>query len=126
MLLLDSSFLIDLLHGNSDALAYIKAQPRISALHVHPVVRLELLAGAANRMELRRVSAFLGSFAPVPVQPEDWDHAIQVFQSMHLVTGIDWADALIAATCRRRNFTLITLNEKHFRTVPGLVVLRPY
>jgi hypothetical protein len=40
--------------------------------------------------------------------------------------GVGWPDCLIAATCIRLGLPLVTLNDKHFRAIRGLRVVRPY
>jgi predicted nucleic acid-binding protein len=47
-------------------------------------------------------------------------------QTFTLSHGLEIPDALIAATALELSLPLYTLNDRHFRMIPGLTVLRPY
>jgi predicted nucleic acid-binding protein len=43
-----------------------------------------------------------------------------------LSTRLGWPDCLIAAAALRLDLPLVTLNDKHFKPIRGLRVVRPY
>ena len=56
----------------------------------------------------------------------DFVAGLGLVQRHTLGLSIGWPDCLIAATCLRLDLPLVTLNDKHFKPIRGLSVLRPY
>lgn len=122
-LLLDTDVIIDYLRGNESAIDYfetiVKAKLLISAISI-----AELYPGVRGEHEEEVLSAFLGQFEVINI-----DHQIAVvggfykrdFQKKH---GTGLADAIIVACATEHGATLVTLNEKHFKMLPNLIV--PY
>ena len=123
--LLDSSVLIDLSLGLEDAAAFV-AEFGPSALLIHPAAEAELLAGARDLRDLRSLNELARQFRRVPITASDFDHCLAFVSRFTLSHGVGWPDCLIAATALRLDASVITLNEKHFRAIRGLGVLRPY
>ncbi len=94
--------------------------------YIHPVCCAELLEGTQNRGELGRTLEFLAGFRRMMVKPADFDVCLSLLAQLRLSHGVGWADCLIAATCIRVGLPLVTLNDKHFRAIRGLKVIRPY
>src|ERR671915_587311 len=67
--------------------------------------------------------------APLPVvwpTAADCQRALTDFIAYHLSHNLGLLDALIAACAIGLSATLCTFNVKHYRVVPGLVMLQPY
>ena len=123
---LDTSFLFDLLAGDSaaaDLLPGIEPPIVVSALCFY-----ELLAGETNRERIERVEGFAQEFAVVPVTFEVCSLAAEI-QTRLQARGepIPKIDALLAATSILVGAPLVTADE-HFRRVPSEfgLLLREY
>lgn len=57
-----------------------------------------------------------------PISERICQHAIDLLRVYYLSHGLQFLDALIAATAKEENLTLVTGNTKHFLFIPGLTV----
>lgn len=120
---LDTSFLVDLLGGDSSAVGF--AADVQEPIAVSAVSFYELLFGATGRRRRRRVEALAADYA---ILPADYDVCAMAaaIQSRLADSGelIPVLDAIIAATAVLAGIPLVTSDE-HFRRIPmdfGLVV----
>jgi predicted nucleic acid-binding protein len=125
-LVIDTSVLIDYRRNNPDAAAFLLGLLSSNRALVHPVCASELLQGALDRADLRRSIEFLAAFKRPAVKPADFEQCLALLVQLRLAHGIGWPDCLIAATCMRLRLPLVTLNDKHFRSIRGLKLVRPY
>lgn len=125
-LILDTSLLIDFERGHAPALAYVQALLDHDAAAIHPVSVVELLDGARSKNAEQQAVKLINNFPRLAVKPRDFDACIELMLQVRLAHGVGWADCLIAATCLRVGLPLVTLNDKHFRAVRRLRVVRPY
>jgi predicted nucleic acid-binding protein len=123
--LLDSTVVIDLSRRRPEVVAYVGVRPGRDFL-LHHVTAAEVLSGAKSKADLRSLDDLLERFAPAAPTREDFDHCLAFVRRLNLSHGIGWPDCLIAATALRLGVTVVTLNDKHFRAIRGLKVLRPY
>lgn len=112
-LLLDTDVIVDYLRGREEAVAYFDGiadqELILSAMTV-----AELYGGVREGNEREQLRRFLGGFRIVPV---DRNLAIEgglLRRDFHPSHGVGLADAIIAATARTEQATLVTLNKKHF------------
>lgn len=123
---LDTSFLVDLLAGDSMATAFAEGLAEPAA--VSAVTFYELLFGAVGRRRLSRVEALARDYA---VLPADYDVCAMAaaIQARLSEDGqpIPVLDALIAATAALAEIPLVT-SDAHFRRVPSIfgLVVRGY
>ena len=83
---------------------------------------MELFQGARDRVELRVIRRFLqeNDFHVIPLN-EPMSHLGATLMEEHaLSSGLQIADALIAATARETGSPLATGNVRHFRSIAGL------
>ena len=125
-LVMDTCVLVEYENGESDATAYVNLFGAKGLLVVHPVSVMELLDGVHDLRHLTQTLALIAAFPRVPVKNADHDLAVQFMVNYRLSHNIDWPDCLIAATCIRLGLPLVTRNDKHFRAIRGLRVVRPY
>jgi predicted nucleic acid-binding protein len=121
----DSSVLIDFFNAHPSAVAFAGAAPS-SLWRLHPAAEAEVLAGARDRHELRSMVAGLAGMRRVRVTSEDFDHCLAFVRRLTLAHGVGWPDCLIAASALRLRLPVATINDKHFRAIKGLRVVRPY
>lgn len=125
-MLIDPLILIDHLRGRSQATQFLSATRAAVGLRTSAVVAAELLAGARDRREQTVMDRLLTRFHVEPFGPSDGDDALNLLRQHRLAHGIGWTDCLIAAAAIRLAVPVATLNDRHFRIVPGLAVHRPY
>jgi len=125
-MLVDTDVLIWALRGNLEAAAVL-SQDR--ELCLSAVSYMELLKGARDKRELLAIRKFLREvgFAFLPVTEGISQRAVVYMEEHVLTSGLDLADALIAATAVEHSLRVCTANDKRYGCIPGLVlsVFRP-
>ena len=125
-MLFDTDVIIWALRGNVKAAAVIdKSHTRL----ISAVTYMELVKGARDKGDLRAVKGFIRDlcFEVVPVSENISHRAVIYMEEFALKSGMDLADALIAATASEGSLKLCTGNVRHYRVVPDmeLSVFRP-
>ena len=124
MYLLDTDVLIDIQREYAPALTWFATLTELPA--VPGLVVMELIQDAQNARQVRQA---LKLVAPLPVvwpTAADCQRALTDFIAYHLSHNLGLLDALIAACAIGLSATLCTFNVKHYRVVPGLVMVQPY
>jgi hypothetical protein len=111
-LLLDTDVLIDYLRDRAEAVTYLETLT--SPLLISSITVAELYAGVREGAERKKLETFISAFQIVAL-----DAGIALagglfrrdYGKSH---GTGLADALIAATAKREQAVLVTLNKKHF------------
>jgi predicted nucleic acid-binding protein len=125
-LVLDTSLLIDWSRGVSGVAEFVASVSPGTRFRIHPVTIAEFLAGLRDKREQTAGDRFLSQFRPVWPSSADFEQCLGLVRAHRLAGGIEWPDCLIASTCLRLGLGLVTLNDKHFRQIRGLKVVRPY
>lgn len=127
MRLMDTDVCIDLLRKNPAAIAWIASLSDPSDLPGIPGhCAIVLVVGCLNKGELQRLRKFLARLTIVWPTEAAMIDALEDIAPLSLSHGLGGFDALIAATTLERGDTLLTHNIKHFRSVDGLNVEKPY
>lgn len=123
-MLLDTDVLIWFMRGHEGAATQLKLMPL--PWQVSAVTYIELVQGCRNKQELIRLKKGLESYGTriLPITAEISACATQLIEELALSSGMQLADALIAATAIEHRLTLLSGNEKHFRAVGGLSLQR--
>lgn len=124
--LIDSSVLIDLLRGRSDAIRFMESVHASSPITTHVIVAAELLTGARDLREQDTIDRLLFELDVLPCTASDCQNALALLRRYRLAGGIGWNDCLISATAMRLGRIVVTTNDKHFKAVEHLQVVRPY
>jgi len=125
-MLIDTDILIWIFRGNQKAARMLDGT---ESRHISAVTYMELIQGARDREELRKIKMFLSDydFDVLPLS-ENIGHRASIYvEEYGLGMSVRLADALIAATAVEHNLTLITGNRKHYRPIRDLdlKVFRP-
>jgi predicted nucleic acid-binding protein len=110
-ILLDTDVLVDHIRGRH----YLRTDDTTISV----ITRAELFAG--NAREEAAVDALLADCDEVEIDARIARRAGRVKRD----TGLQIADALIAATALEHRLPLLTRNRRHFERVPGLTLLAP-
>lgn len=123
--LVDTSIFIDYLRGSESAKAWIASFSE-GELAYSVITAAELLAGCRNRREQELVESELSRYPMVLVSGAISATAWEWYRQYQLSHGVGFLDCLIGATAHHYGLVICTLNDKHFRPLPGLQVERPY
>ena len=125
-MLFDTDVIIWALRGNRKAADCIDAE---SVLQLSAVSYMELLKGSRNKDDQRQTTTFVRDmgFETLPIDADVSHRATIYMEEFALSTGLDLADALIAATAAEHKVPICTANDKHYKAIPGieLAVFRP-
>ena len=86
------------------------------------ISKMELIAGAANKAELRVLNKNISRLNILLINPEITSTAIRLIENYKLSYGIDIPDALIAATAMYADLKLFTYNIKHYKFINDLML----
>ena len=116
-MILDADVTIDILRHRPETQTWVKHlpdRPKLSGAG-----DWEVLFGARNASEIRKVRTFLDLF-PVAWPTEANASTVADLVSHQLSDGIDVLDSLTAAIALRTCEPIATVNIKHFRVIPGV------
>ena len=123
-MIFDTDVLIWCFRGERDAAESIASylEKAVSIISV-----MEMLQGAKSKDELRRIRRFFPNHEldVIPVNESISHMAAHLIDEHTLATGLQLADALIAATARETGSGLVTSNVRHFRSIP-LLNIKPF
>ena len=121
--LIDSNVLIDVSRWNSAAIDYVDALDEPWALS--QVTAMELIVGARDKVDLAAIDRFLSLYPVVPLSDAIGAKAYGLLKTYAKSHGLHVFDSLIAATAMEKEFTLVSLNRKHYQMIKGLQLRVP-
>lgn len=117
--LADTTVLIEHLRKNEKAIKFIqKYNPSISIVTI-----AELIQGARDAREQFSALRLSNSLAQVFIDRKISSLALELLSKFHLSNGLNFWDAIIAASALDSKLALVTENIKHFKFITGLQVL---
>jgi predicted nucleic acid-binding protein len=124
--LVETTVLVDLLRSSAAAADYLDATRARATLICSAVTTAELIIGSRTRAGLRAIDQLLARLQEVPITDDDSTRALNWLRKYYHSHGVGYHDCLVAAAAARLRIPVATLNEKHFRVLPGVKVIRPY
>lgn len=120
-MIFDTDVLIWATRGNARAAAWVDADAERA---VSIVTVMELLQGARSRAEMKILRQALHAigFRVCPLTEAVSASAVGLIEEHALSSGLQVADAFVAATAIATGETLVTANEKHFRAIRNLTL----
>ena len=120
-MIFDTDVLIWCFRDDRDAAQSIASWPDRA---VSIVSVMEMLQGAKSKDELRGIRRFFPNheLEVIPISESISYLAATLVEEHTLATGLQLADALIAATARERGSGLVTGNVRHFRSISRLEI----
>ena len=119
--LLDTTVLVDVMRGR---LAGKEVVRKFSEIAISGVSAGELLQGARDKQELRRITKLIGAMNLIEISERISRKSRDLLVKHSLSGGLHLLDALIAATALENGLALVTDNIKHFRFIEGIKVVR--
>jgi hypothetical protein len=124
LLIVDSDILIDVGRNDSTAIDKLKVENDNYTLAISSITEMELIVGCRNKTELRYLDQFLNSFEVITLNEEISRKAIELLKQYRLSHGLLIPDCIIAATAIVLNAKLLTKNQKHFKFIKELQLLK--
>jgi len=121
IVLLDTNILIEILKGNKKTISTLNSLDARYAISI--ISSMELIYGALNKKELKKIEKFLLNFLTVNVDEKISNKAYNLVKTYAKSHSLDIPDALIAATAIVNNYKLFTYNLKDFKYINGLEIL---
>lgn len=118
--LIDSNVFIRIHRGDTDLRETLEGLPHAV---INTVVYFELLCGEPSKRRFEGMQKRLDSCELVHLNETICEKAIDLVRKFEYSKGMDYPDALIAATCIEKGFVLYTLNRRHFNFIPDLKVI---
>ena len=125
--LLDTTVLIDLSRGRTDAADFIDStRSSGTPLFISVISAMELIAGCRDKNEVEKAEKLIADFSLIHISAAESAEAYALMLAYCKSHGLAIPDALIAATAITQGLELASDNARHFKMVPGLAVERPY
>jgi predicted nucleic acid-binding protein len=125
--LLDTTVLIDLSRGNTDAADFIDAvRASGTPLFISVISAMELIVGCRDRGEVEKAEKLIADFGLVHISPAESARAYDLILTYSKSHGLAIPDAFIAATAIIQGLDLSSDNARHFKMIPNLTVECPY
>lgn len=119
-MIFDTDVLIWYFRGNEKAASALKK----TDIHISSVTWMELIQGVRNKNELYTINKFIhaNEIKVYYINQEINLHAIHLLEEYTLSNGVEWGDALIAATSLHHGEEIVTANVKHYHCFPNLKI----
>jgi len=123
LLICDTCVIIDYVNEHSSLLFELK--DRRFVLFINSVIEMELLQGAHDKKELKKIGQKLNMFRRLEITQDILDIATKLIRKYSLSHNLQLPDSVIAATASVYNVPLLTYNTKNFKYIPHIQVLKP-
>jgi len=120
----DTDILIDASRAVGEAIACLDQVEERSTLAVSAVTEMELIVGCRDKAELRALDKFLDRFQVISLNERMSDAAVDLLRRYRLSHGLLIADAFIAASALVLDTPLLSKNQRDYRFIAGLNLLR--
>lgn len=124
MIIVDTDILIDAARCVDDAVNCLQQIEDTSSLAISAVTQMELIIGCRNKKEFKTLEYFLQRFKIISLSEQASDMATELLKTYRLSHGLLIADALIAATAIITKTQLISKNQKDYRFIEKLDLMK--
>jgi hypothetical protein len=116
--------LIDVARNNKFAIEKLDEERKTSITAISSITQMELIIGCRNKNDLKFLEKFLEEFEIISLNYEITQKAIELLKGYKLSHGLLIADSFIAATALILDAPLLTKNQKDFRFIHRLKLLK--
>ncbi len=124
MVIADADVIIEVFRKNPVALSFLTNNVGSYEILLSAVTVAELQQGAKSKENLQQINKSLKQFI---ILPFDF-HVSEIFSALVnkyvLSHDTDIADTIVAATCLHYQIPLLTMNQKHYKHIPNLQLIK--
>jgi len=126
-MILDTTFLVDLLRGNQEATTKIsEIEKKNETVATTTVSVFEIWQGIPKKATEKQIEETLELFKSINILSLDFDSALEAGEIQRKLKSagekIDPEDAMIAGIAKTQRAKVLTRNKKHFERIKGLEV----
>jgi len=124
LLIIDSDILIDVARKDKTAIERLEEERKKSISAISSVTQMELIVSCRNKTELKHLDEFLEDFEIINLNYVITQKAIELLKEYRLSHGLLIADSIIAATSLILDVSLLSKNQKDFKFIKGLRLIK--
>ncbi len=124
MVIIDLDFLIELMRKNHSAKSFVINEIGSENIILSCITVAEILQGARNKENLQQLNNILKQYIVIPIDYPISDTFSSLFNKYVLSYGTGITDTLVAATALHYNLPLLTINQKHFKHITNLKLVK--
>jgi len=124
MVIIDADVIIELLRKNPLAKSFILNEVGNKNIVLSCITIAEIQQGARNKEDLQRINKLLRQYIIVPLNYSISDIFEKLFEKFILSHDSKIPDTLVASTALHYNLPLLSINQKHFKHIPGLSLVK--
>ncbi len=122
--IIDTDIFIDFSLDRSDATQTLALLEDQFILSVSVITAMELYSGCRSKRDLKRVDELLSDIYVEFVSESISKQAFQLMKKFRSSHGVEINDMLIAATSLDKKTKLISKNQKHYKFLPDIELLK--
>jgi predicted nucleic acid-binding protein len=124
MVLIDADVIIELLRKNPLAKSFIDNEIGGLNIILSCITVAEIQQGAMSKENLQQINKMLKQYIVVPIDYSISNIFEGLFENYTLSHDCGIPDTLVAATALHYNLPLLTINQKHFKHIPNLILVK--
>ena len=121
VVIVDTDVMVEFLRDSADTAKALKTI-KPENLAISAVTRMELLVGAWNNAELRKIEKSLDAIQEIAISEDISAKAVDLIRKYAKSHGLKIPDAIIAATAIDQSVQLFTYNVRDFKFIKGLTL----
>lgn len=123
-ILIDTDILIDAGRNINTAIEKIKELSKNKTVCISVITQMEMLVGCENKREQRIVEKYLNNFEIISITEQISEKAYELLSKYRLSHGLLIPDSLIAASAVIENIPLISKNQKDYKYISDLELIK--
>jgi len=123
-ILIDTDILIDAGRKDITAIEYLDSIKTSMLSCISVVTEMELIVGCENKSELKKLKKFLQRFEIIHFNPSISQETVELLEKYRLSHGLLMPDAFITATALNEGLEFISKNQKDYRFIENLKLIK--
>ena len=124
MVIIDADVIIELLRKNPLAKSFISNEVGSQNIILSCITVAEIQQGANNKEDLQQINKILKQYILVPIDYSISNIFATLFEKFTLSHSSGIPDTLVAATALHYNLPLLSINQKNFKHIPNLILVK--
>lgn len=119
--LVDTNIFIEIFRNNDADLQEIIDD--FSETCINTIIYFEMVRGESGKKRYAAMERYLENYTLLHLTQEICQRAVVLMRKFRFTKGLDFPDALIAATCLEYDLYLLTKNKRDFDFIPRLKII---